>query len=106
MRVIVILITTDYVRNEDTLEGEDIIRIEVEDHQIEEMTKEEVIQGVETPDNRGPPDDCGPLMIVDPLMMEDPLMLEDPQEMEGHQDDLEDNDHQAHQDLLGPCTLS
>ena len=39
-------------------------------------------------------------------MMEDPLMMEDPQEMEDLQDDLEDKDHQAHQDLLDQCVLS
>ena len=43
MRVIVTLMITDHMMNEDTLEGEDIIMIEVEDHQIEEMTKKEVI---------------------------------------------------------------
>ena len=58
--------------NEDTLEGEGIIMIEVEDHQIEEMTRREVIQEEEDP-----------LMIEDhqienPQMMEDPLMMEDP----------------------------
>ena len=41
--------------NKDTLEGGDIIMIEVEDHQIEEMTRREVIQEEE-----------------DPLMIEDP----------------------------------
>ena len=39
-------------------------------------------------------------------MMVDPLMMEDPQEMEDLQDDLEDKDHQAHQDLLDQCILS
>ena len=34
---------TDHMMNGDTLEGEDIIMIEVEGHQIEEMTKREVI---------------------------------------------------------------
>ena len=43
MGVIVILIITDHMMDEDTLEGKDIIRIEVEGHQIEEMTKKEVI---------------------------------------------------------------
>ena len=65
-----------------------------------------------------PPDDRGPLimenplmmedplvivnhqMMEDPLMMKDPLMIEDPLEMEEIQDVLEDEDHQAHQDLL------
>ena len=50
------------------------------------------------PYNGGPPDNGGP-----PGMMEDPLMMEDPQEMEGHLEDLEDKDHQVHQDLLGWC---
>ena len=57
------------------------------------------------PDDRGPPDDGGPLMMEDPLMMVDPLMMEDLQEMEDHQDNLEDKDHQAHQDLLDQCAL-
>ena len=52
-----------------------------------------------SPDCGGPPDDGGPLMV------EDPLMMEDPQEMEDHQDNLEDKDHQAHQDLLDPYVL-
>ena len=48
-----------------TLEGGDIIMKEVEGHQIEEMTKREVIQEVEghqieDPLMRGPPDDGGP----------------------------------------------
>ena len=46
-----------------------------------------------SPDNGGPP------------MMEDPLMMEDPKEMEDCQEDLEDKDHQAHQDLLDQCVL-
>ena len=46
--------------NEDTLEGGDIIMIEVEGHKIEEMTKREVIREVEGH------------QIEDPLMMEDP----------------------------------
>ena len=66
MRVIVTLMTTDHVRGEDILE-EDIIRIEVEDHQIENITKVEDIQEVEDP-----------LMMEDPMMMEDPQMMEDP----------------------------
>ena len=41
-----------------------------------------------------------PLMMEDPLVMEDPLMMEDPLEMDKIQDILEDEDHQAHQDLL------
>ena len=88
MRVIVTLMTIDHVRDEDILEEGDIIRIEVEDHQTEKITKIEGIQEEE-----------------DPQMIEDPLMMEDPQEMEDHQDDLEDKDHQAHQDLLDQCAL-
>ena len=53
--------------DEDTLEGEDIIMIEVEGHQIEEMTRREVIWEEEDP-----------LMVEDPLMIEDPLKMEDP----------------------------
>ena len=57
MRVIVTLIIIgDLMMNEDTLEGGDVIMIEVEGHQIEEMTKREVIQEEE-----------------DPLMIEDSL---------------------------------
>ena len=81
MTVIETLMTTDHVRDEDILE-EDIIRIEVEDHWIEDIIKVEDIQEVE-----------------------DPLMMEDPQEMEDHRDDLEDKDHQAHQDLLDQYIL-
>ena len=61
---------------EDTLEGEDIIIIELEDHQIEEMTKREVIQEVEGHQIENP------LMMVDPPDDGGPLMMEDPQEME------------------------
>ena len=43
MRVIVTLMILDHMTNEDTMEGEDIIMIEVKGHQIEEMTKKEVI---------------------------------------------------------------
>ena len=61
MRVIVtLMIIGDHMMNEDTLEGGDVIMIEVEGHQIEEMTKREVIQEVEGH------------QIEDPLMMEDP----------------------------------
>ena len=50
MRVIVtLIIVRDHMMNEDTLEGEDVIMIEVEGHQIEEMTKREVIQEEEDP---------------------------------------------------------
>ena len=49
MRLIVTLMIIDHVMDEDILEGEDIIRIEVEDHQIEKITKIEGIQGEEDP---------------------------------------------------------
>ena len=45
------------------------------------------------PDDRGPPDDSGPPDDGGP-----PLVMEEPQEME-------DKDHQAHQDLLDQCAL-
>ena len=96
MRVTVTFMVIDQVRMEGTLEDEDITRKEVENHQIEMMVKVEGIQEEEDPLMME-----DPLMLEDPLMMEDPLMLEDPQEMEGHQEDLEDKDHQVHQDLLG-----
>ena len=98
MRVIVTLMTIDHMRIEGILEEEDITRKEVEDHQIEKITRVEDIQ------EEGDPlmmED--PQMMEDPLMVEDPLMMEDPQEMEDHQEDLEDKDHQAHQDLLDQC---
>ena len=60
MRVTVTLMTIDHVRDEDILEEGDIIRIEVEDHQIEKVTKIEGIQEEEDPQ-----------MIEDPLMMEE-----------------------------------
>ena len=59
MRVIVTPMIIDYVRDEDILEEGDIISIEVEDHQIEKITKIEDIQEEEDPQ-----------MMVDPLMME------------------------------------
>ena len=43
MRLIVALMIIDHLMSGDTLEGEDINRIEVEGHRIEEMTKKEVI---------------------------------------------------------------
>ena len=43
MRVTVTLMIKDHMVNEDILEGKDIITIEVEGHQIDEMTKKEVI---------------------------------------------------------------
>ena len=67
----------DHMMNEDTLEGEDVIMIEVEGHQIEKITK---IEGIQE-------DQVDPLMMEDPLMMVDPLMMEDPQEMEDLQDE-------------------
>ena len=67
MRVIVTLMTLDHARDEDILEEEGIIRIEVEDHQIEKITKTEDIQ-----EEGRPPDDGGPLMMEDPLTMETP----------------------------------
>ena len=79
MRVIVTLMIIDHMTDEDILEGEDIIRIEVEGHQIEKITKIEGIQEEEDPQMIE-----DPLMMVDPLMMEDPLMMKVPQEMEDH----------------------
>ena len=70
MRVIVTLMIIDHVRDEDILEEEDIIRIEMEGHQIEKITKKEDIQEEE-----------------DPHMMEDPLMMEDPQDDGGPPND-------------------
>ena len=88
MRAIVTLIIIgDLMMDEGPLEGGDVIMIEVEGHQIEGTTRREVIQEEE-----------------DPLMTEDPLMMEDPLEMEDIQDDLEDEDHQVHQDLLDHTT--
>ena len=55
MRVIVTLMTIDHMRDEDFLAEEDIIRIEVEDHGIEKITK---TRGY--PRRGGPPDDGGP----------------------------------------------
>ena len=78
MRVIVTLIIIgDHMMNKDTLEGGDIIMIEVEGHQIEVMTRREVIQEEEDPlmTEDSP-------MMEDPLMMQDPLTMEDPLEME------------------------
>ena len=94
MRVIATLMTVDLVKIEDILGEGDITRKEVEDHQIEKTTRVEIILEEEDP-----------LMMEDPLMGEDPLMMEGPQEMEDHQEDLENKDHQAHQDLLDQCIL-
>ena len=107
MRVIVILmIIEDLMMDEGPLEGEDIT-IGVEGHQIEGITMIEITLG-----EKGPLMIEDPLMMEDPQMMEDPLMMvnclmmedalvmEDPLGMEEIQDDLEDEDHQAHQDLL------
>ena len=53
--------TIDHMRIEDIREEEDIIRIEVEDHQIEKLTRIEDIQGRGSPPNDGgPPDDGRP----------------------------------------------
>ena len=50
MRAIATLIIIgDLMMDEDPLEGGDIIRIEVEGHQIEGMTRREVIQEEEDP---------------------------------------------------------
>ena len=97
--IVTLMIVGNHMMNEDILE-EDIIMIEVEGHQIEEMTKREVIQEVEGYQIEDP------LMMVDPQMMVDPLMMEDPWEMEDLQDDMEDKDQQACQDLLDQCVLS
>ena len=72
MRVIMTLKTKDHVKDEDILTEESIIRIEVEDHWIEKITKIEDIEEGEDP-----------LMMEDHLMMEDPLIMEDPLMMEG-----------------------
>ena len=58
--IVTLMIVGDHMMNEDTLEGEDSIMIEVEGHQIEEMTKREVIQEVEDHQIENP------LMMVDP----------------------------------------
>ena len=63
----VTLMIIDHVTDEDILEEEDIIRIEVEDHQIEKINQD-----------RGYPRRGRPQMIEDPPMMVDPLMMEDP----------------------------
>ena len=70
--IVTLMIIRDHMMNEDTLEGEDIIMIEVEGHKIEEMTKREVIPEVEGYQIENP------LMMVDPLIMVDPLMMVDP----------------------------
>ena len=103
---------------ESVLEQGDITRKEVRDHWKETAIKVEVIQGeedplmvedllmakapltIEAPLMMEAPLMEDPLMMKDPLMVEDLLIMEDPQEMEDHQEDLEDKDHQAHQDLL------
>ena len=41
--IVTLMIIGDHTMNEDTLEGEDSIMIEVEGHQMEVMTKREVI---------------------------------------------------------------
>ena len=49
MRVIGSLMITDHMMNEDTLEGEDVIMIEVEGHQIEKIIKIEGTKKRKTP---------------------------------------------------------
>ena len=100
MKAKVIHMTIDHVKDEDILKEGDIIKIEVEGHQIEKVVKMEGIQEEEDPLIME-----DPLMMVDPLITEDPLMMKDPQEMEDCQEDLEDKDHKDHQDLLDQCTL-
>ena len=103
MRVIVILmIIGDLMMDEGPQEGENIAK-GVEGHQIEGITMIEV-----TLEEEGPQMIEDPLMMENPLMMEDLLvmvnclMMEDPLEMVEIQDALEDEYHQAHQDLLDP----
>ena len=63
MKAKVIHMIIDHVKDEGILEEGDIIRIEVEGHPIEKVTKIEGIQEEEDPqiiDNGGPPDDGGP----------------------------------------------
>ena len=74
MRVIMTLMIIGHVRIEDILEEEDNIRIEVEDHRIEKITRIEDIQEEEDPpndggppDGGGPPDDGGPPENEKPL---------------------------------------
>ena len=55
MKVKVTLMTIDHMRDEDILEEKDIIRIEVEDHQIEKVIKIEGIQEEEDPQMKGAP---------------------------------------------------
>ena len=49
MRVIVTLLIIDHMMDEGILEGKDFIRTEVEDHQVEKITKMEGIQEEEDP---------------------------------------------------------
>ena len=102
MRVIVILmIIGDLMMDEGPLEEGDDITIGVEGCQIWGITMIEVILEEGDPlmmENPLMMED--PLIMVNCLMMEDSLMMEDPLEMEEIQDILEDEDHQAHQDLL------
>ena len=55
------------MRDKGILEEEDIIRIEVEGHPMEKVTKIEGIWEEEDPQ-----------IMEDPLIVEDPLMMEDP----------------------------
>ena len=94
------------MRIEDIQKEEDIIEKEVKGHLREKTTRVKVIQEEEDPlimeDHLMMEDH---LIMEDHLMMEDPLVMEDLQEMEDHPEDLEDKDHQAHQDLLDLCIL-
>ena len=78
---------------EGPLEEEDMKK-GVEDHQIEAITMIEVTLQEE-----------GPLMMDYLLMMDYPLMMEDPLGMDKIQDALEDEDHQACQELLDQLDL-
>ena len=96
MRVIAILMVIgEPTMEEDPLEEEGI-KIGVEGHWIEGIIMIEVTLEEEDPLMEMEE----PLMMADPPMMEDPLMMEDLLEMDEIQDTLEDEAHQAHQDLL------
>ena len=86
--VTVTLMVIEHKEIEDSLEGKDITREEVENPQIDKAWS---IQEEEDP-----------LMVEGLLRMEDPLMMEDPQEMVDYQEDLKDRDHQDLPDLLDP----
>ena len=99
--IVTLMIIGDLMMEEDPLE-EGNIKKGVEGHWIEkivikiEVTLEEEEPQIEIEN---------PLIMEDPLMMEDLLTMEDPLEMDKIQDALEDEDHQAHQDLLDQCIL-